>query len=93
MRDTLRTALHAIVATNERYDAQRKTTDAMVAELNAILADLKRARQGIEREFSKTRHTTDAAERQPVGSRAVHQAAREGDRETSRREIKRAGAS
>ena len=57
MRDTLRTALHAIVATNERYDAQRKTTDAMVAELNAILADLKRARQGIEREFSKTRHT------------------------------------
>ena len=54
MRDTLRTALHAIVATNKRYDAQRKTTDAMVAELNAILADLKRARQGIEREFSKT---------------------------------------
>ena len=77
MRDTLRTALHAIVATNERYDAQRKTTDAMVAELNAILADLKRARQGIEREFSKTRHTTDAAERKPGGGKTLRRSANE----------------
>ena len=76
MRDTLRTALHAIVATNERYDAQRKTTDAMVAELNAILVDLKRARQGIEREFSKTRHSPMPLS-QTGGGKTVRRAASE----------------
>ena len=44
----VRTVLHKIAAQWEKwqYDAQRRATDAKLAELEALIADLKRSRRG-----------------------------------------------
>jgi hypothetical protein len=59
MMHLVRTVLHKIAAAREKrqYDAQRRVTDAMVAELEAITADLKRAREAVESERSETRRS------------------------------------
>ena len=54
MKNMLRTVLRAIkskvssVQANLQYEAQRKATDAMVADLDAIVANMKRAREDVE---------------------------------------------
>jgi hypothetical protein len=52
----MRTVLHKITARWEewQYEAQRRATDAKLAELEALIADLKRSREA-EREGSETR--------------------------------------
>jgi len=52
----MRTVLHKITARWEerQYEAQRRATDAKLAELEALIADLKRSREA-ERERSETR--------------------------------------
>jgi hypothetical protein len=52
----VRTVLHKIAAQWEKwqYDAQRRATDAKLAELEALIADLKRSCEA-ERERSETR--------------------------------------
>ena len=49
MRDMLRTALRAIVATHKRYDAEGKVSDRLVGELSTIATDMKQAREARER--------------------------------------------
>ena len=51
----LRSVLSAIVATHKRYDAERKVSDRLVAELSAIAEDMKQAREARER--SETRRS------------------------------------
>ena len=60
MRDILRTVLRAISAAwaKRRHDAQRdKIEDKMVADLEAIVANMKRSREQVERDRNKIRHT------------------------------------
>ena len=56
MMHLVRTALHKIAAQREKrqYEAQRRAIDAKIAELEALIADLKRSREA-ERERSETR--------------------------------------
>jgi hypothetical protein len=56
MMHLVRTALHKIAAQREKrqYEAQRRATDAKLAEFEALIADLKRSREA-ERERSETR--------------------------------------
>ncbi len=42
MGNMLRSVLSAIVATHKRYDAERKVSDRLVAELSAIAEDMKK---------------------------------------------------
>ena len=55
MGNMLRSVLRALVATHKRYDDERKGYDKLVAELNALAADMKRARGARER--SETRRS------------------------------------
>ena len=48
MGNMLRSVLSAIVATHKRYDAERKVSDRLVAELSAIAEDMKQAREARE---------------------------------------------
>ncbi len=58
MGNMLRSVLSAIVATHKRYDAERKVSDRLVAELSAIAEDMKQAREAREaRERSETRRS------------------------------------
>ena len=55
----LRSVLRALVATHKRYDDEHKGYDKLVAELNALAADMKRAREAREaREWNETRRNT-----------------------------------
>ena len=59
MANMLRSVLRALVATHKRYDDERKGYDKLVAELNALAADMKRAREAREaREWNQTRRNT-----------------------------------
>jgi hypothetical protein len=51
MMDTLRTTLRVLTAAllKREYDAQCRATDKMVADLDAIVANMKRAREDDER--------------------------------------------
>jgi hypothetical protein len=55
--DTLRTTLRVFTAAllKREHDAQCRATDKMVADLNAIVANMKRAREDDER--SETRRS------------------------------------
>ena len=57
MMDTLRTTLRVFTAAllKRQHDAQCRATDGMVADLDAIVANMKRAREDDER--SETRHS------------------------------------
>ena len=57
MMDTLRTTLRVLTAAllKRRYDEQCRATDKMVADLDAIVANMKRAREDDER--SETRRS------------------------------------
>ena len=57
MMDTLRTTLRVLTAAllKREHDAQRRATDKMVADLDAIVANMKRAREDDER--SETRRS------------------------------------
>ena len=59
MMDTLRTTLRVLTAAvlKREYDAQCRATDTMVADLDAIVANMKRAREPVERERSETRRS------------------------------------
>jgi hypothetical protein len=59
MMHLVRTVLHKIAAQCERwqYNAQRRATDAKLAGLEALIADLKRSREAVERERSETRRS------------------------------------
>ena len=60
MRDILRAVLLAISAAwaKRRHDAQRdKIEDKMVADLDAIVANMKRAREHVERGGNEMRRT------------------------------------
>ena len=60
MRDILRAVLLAISAAwaKRRHDAQRdKIEDKMVADLDAIVANMKRAREQVERGRNEIRRT------------------------------------
>ena len=59
MGNMLRSVLSAIVATHKRYDAERKVSDRLVAELSAIAEDMKQAREARE----DSRAERDAAQR------------------------------
>ena len=56
MMHLMRTVLHKIAAQWEKwqYEAQRRATDAKLAELEALIAELKR-RDAVARERSETR--------------------------------------
>jgi len=73
MGNMLRSVLSAIVATHKRYDAERKVSDRLVAELSAIAEDMKQARE--TRERSETRRSACSAERRERRPRACHQRA------------------
>ena len=69
MGNMLRSVLSAIVATHKRYDAERKVSDRLVAELSAIAEDMKQAREAREtRERSETRRSACSAAAQSGGS-------------------------
>ena len=83
MKDMLRTVLRAIKSkvssaqANLQYEAQRKATDAMVADLDAIVANMKRAREDVEHERRRdaARHLKSAvslANAQVDGARGNH---------------------
>ena len=55
MGNMLRSVLRALVATHKRHDDERKGYEKLVAELNALAADMKRAREARER--SETRRS------------------------------------
>ena len=57
MMDTLRTTLRVLTAAllKREHDAQRRATDKMVADLDAIVANMKRAREDNKR--SETRRS------------------------------------
>jgi hypothetical protein len=57
MMDTLRTTLRVLTSAllKREYDAQCRATDKMVADLDAIVANMKRAREDDER--SETRRS------------------------------------
>ena len=57
MMDTLRTKLRVFTAAllKRQHDAQCRATDGMVADLDAIVANMKRAREDDER--SETRRS------------------------------------
>ena len=61
MLDMARAVLREIVVRAKRpHDAQRdKIADQMVADLEAIVANMKRAREPVERERSETRRSAD----------------------------------
>jgi hypothetical protein len=48
MGNMLRSVLCALVATHKRYDDEHKGYDKLVAELNALAADMKRAREAFK---------------------------------------------
>ena len=58
MMHLVRTVLHKIAAQREKrqYETQRRATDAKLAELEALIADLK-TREAVERERSETRRS------------------------------------
>ena len=60
MMSLVRTVLEKIAYAREKrkYDEQRKITDTMVADLDAIIANMKRAR---DRERNETRRALDAS--------------------------------